>query len=141
MPHATAINPGQGTVLKATIASTLTQVAQMVTLSGPNCEVESIDKTLLTDTKKRYRPGLPDGGEVSGTAFYDPNDPTHLFMFGLLAAPAIIAWELVYHDAEGTKEDFSGFLTKFERNGMEVNSNLGVDFTIKLDGLSTQSIV
>jgi hypothetical protein len=129
------INPGQGCHLQVTISAALTTVAQQVELTGPSGTVDSIEKTIITDVSKRYRPGLPDGGTISGKGYYDPLDTTHLFMEAQMVTPSILACKIIYSDTGPSSQLFNAFVTKWEKNGMSQGENLGVDFELKLDGL------
>ena len=138
----TQVNPGKGTLLQygtGVSPYTYVTIAQRVSIDGPEIEVGTADTTTLDSSTKTSRPTLPDGGELSGTLFYDPQDTTHLFLFNLLATPAITPFQLVFADTAGTKWTFMAILTKFKPNGMEVESNLGADFTIKLNGVPTHT--
>ena len=142
MPHVTAVNPGKGTLLQYGSGSptlVYTTIAQRVSIDGPEIEVGTADTTTLDSSTKTSRPTIPDGGELSGTLFFDPQDPTHLFLYALLSSPAITPFQLIFNDVGPTTWAFNGILTKFKPNGMEVESNLGADFTIKLNGVPTHT--
>jgi hypothetical protein len=130
-----AIVPGLGTLLKLSISSVLTTIAQRVTIKGPSMSVGLAPTTNLDSASVTDRPTLPDGGTLDFTAFYDPQDPTHLAIYALIATPAIASWSLVFADVGATTLPFSGVLTKFEPNGMEADGNLGFDASIKINGV------
>lgn len=135
-----AKNPAKGTLLKATISSVLTTVAQRLSLDGPSMEVGQAETTDLdSGAWKTYRPTIADGGEVSGTLLYDPADTTHAFLFTQIGAPTVIVWNIVFADAAPTTFSFSGFLTKLAPTGIEVEANLEAEFAIKVTGAVTKS--
>lgn len=137
-----AVNPGLGTLLKLTIASVLTTVANRVSLDGPSMEMGTAETTTLDSTVKTFRPTILDNGEISGSLYFDPQDPTHVAVKALLTAspPAAAVWNLIFADGTHlTTYSFSGILTKLEPNGMEVESNLGADFSIKVSGAITET--
>jgi hypothetical protein len=139
MPHTTAVVPGKGTLLKATIATVLTTIAQRVSLDGPELTVGKAETTHLDSSAKTKRPTISDSGAISGTLWYDPQDPTHKFLFGLYTTPALVVFNLVYPDADGTVDAFTGFLTKLKGTGMEVEGNLEAEFEIEISGLVTRT--
>ena len=134
-----AVNPALGTLLKVTISSTLTTVAQRVKLDGPELTVGTAETTNLDSTVKTYRPTIPDSGKISGTLQYDPQDSTHSFLFGLYSTPATNAMALVFADTGPTTFTFTGILTKLKPTGIEVESNLEAEFEIQITGAVTHS--
>lgn len=137
-----AVIPGEGTVLKVTISSTLTAIVQVTNISGPTFGVASVETTALDSTAHTFRPSkLVDGGEVSLDIEYDPNNSTHQAFTALLAAPAIVACELIFNDTLTThsKIAFNAFLTGFEPGGMTVEENLTAAVTLKVTGLPVHS--
>lgn len=135
-----AVIDGNGTILKATISSTLTPVAQNVTLDGPSAEVVSIATShLTTGQTDTFRPGTTDPGEISGTCWRDPADTTHVWIEGQLWAPTTVVWNLVFNTSPTKTASFSGFVTKFANTGIERNKNLEAAFSIKLTGPVTIS--
>jgi hypothetical protein len=131
------VNPGLGTILQQSVASTFTTVAQRVSITGPGSEMGTAETTTLDSTAKTYRPTILDNGEISGSLFYDPQDTTHLALYALLQAvpPAAAAFKLKFTDAGATVFSFTAILTKFETNGIEVEGNLGADYTLKVSGV------
>jgi hypothetical protein len=129
-----SVIPGLGTLLKATITSVLTTVAQRVSIDGPEMSVGTAETTNLDSTWKTFRPTLPDGGTLSGTLQYDPKDASHAFLFTLISSPSQTGnvMNLVFKD--GTIAAFTGILTKLKPTGMEVEGNLEAEFEIKVTG-------
>lgn len=139
MTHTASDNPALGTLLKLSIASVLTTVGLDLSLDGPSMEVGTRETTYLGSAAKTFKPTIPDGGEVSGTLLYDPQEPSHLAMFNLIWAPALSSWSMVFQDVGPTTFAFQGILTKFSPTGIEVESNLEAEFTIKVSGVVTES--
>jgi hypothetical protein len=129
-------NPGLGTILQLSISSTYTNVAQRVSLDGPELAVGTANTTDLDGTVETYRPTLPDSGELSGTLYYDPQDSTHSALFSAVTAPSqtLNLWKLKFTDAAASILAFSGILTKFKPTGMTKDGNLSADFSIKVSG-------
>jgi hypothetical protein len=134
-----AIVVAEGTLLKVEIASTLTTVAQLVTMEYSGIEVVSVPTTgLATTTAKTFRPGaLPDSGELTFNLFYDPADTVHANILTNTKAPAVRNWSVTYTDTGGAVDTFAGFVTSFAINGFEQESNVGATITIKITGATT----
>jgi hypothetical protein len=135
--------PGEGTLLQIKIASVFTTIGNRVSIGGPASEVNAVDKTNLDSTLREYRPSqIPEAGRLSLSVFYDPNDSTHQILPSRVKTPGTIDdFKLIFNDGMGTpaNETFSGFVTKFEKNGMEVDGNLGADVEIQLTTLVTST--
>jgi hypothetical protein len=120
------------------VAGTL--VANRVSIGGPTMAVPSIDKTTLDDPKRRFRPGLPDAGEISLSVYYDPKVASHVTLLTWWKTPGLKACELEFADGNpvgpvaGTIYAFSAFLAGMDHNGEELDGMLGADVTLKLDG-------
>jgi hypothetical protein len=141
MPVVTpAIMPGEGTVLSVMIASTVTPIAQVYEIDGPEVLVEAIDTTDLTHGLIISRPSLfPEPDTVSLKVWFDPNDAStqKMFVTDVTTPGAIQAYTLQFNDKGTThaKATFSGFTTSFKLNGAKVKSNIGADIEIKCTSL------
>jgi hypothetical protein len=139
---ATAVYYGQGAVLKMTIASVLTAIAQVVELEGPAITVGIKETTNLGSTSIRKRGQLPNSGTISGTLQFDPTDTTQTFLTTLINTwpqPPTVS-EIDFPMVTGThKAAFSAILTKFSLKGMNEEDNLEADFEMEIDGLVTWS--
>lgn len=124
---------GKSTLLK----NGSTTIGQVVSISGPSWSVGTIETTLLASTNKTYLQGLPDGGEVSAVIQYDPADSSQQILTGLMATPAVSTWSITFTDAGAAVYAFSGILTGFEIGGMEQESIVTANISIKLTGAIT----
>jgi len=135
-----AINVGQGTVLKATISASLTAIAQVLEVEGPEATQGTKETTNLGSTVKTFRAQLPDMGTVSASIQYDPADTTHQFLTTAINTwpqPAVV-WNVLFNTVGGTdKAAFSALLTKFAPKGMNSEDNLEADIEIKITGIVT----
>jgi hypothetical protein len=136
--------PGEGTKLavKITPAVTYTVIGNRTTMTGPRMEVAKIATTNLDSPTKTYRPSRQlDPGEFDLTIWYDPNETSAQQFLrsqvnpgpGVTTAPALLDFQLTYNDGKGTTsavEQFFGFVTSWEENGMDEDSNLAADITI-----------
>lgn len=130
--------PALGTTLavdKAGDGLEYTPITQIVSVEGASNEVGSIETTHLGSTRKTYRPGLPDGGEVSFEVEYDPADTEHKFLRGLADEPEILSWQISYPTLpKATLDTFDGFLTAFTPGAGGAEENLTASVTIKVTG-------
>lgn len=134
-----AIFPGQGTILKTTIANNATAIVQVVEIDGPTAEVGTIETTNLADVVKKYRAQLPDPGEITATIQYDPNTNTHQTLTTMWGTwpQQLVTWNVVWPTTNNSNAAFSAVLTKFSPKGMNEDDNLEADISLKLSGLIT----
>lgn len=129
----------KGTKLQRTIASVLTDVAQVIDLSWSGCESETYESDTLdnTDAGIPYEPtGRTEGGSISGNLFFDPALAGHQGLTRLLDTPQDESWNITFADTGTTDWPFGGAgfgmgLTVALADGLKAS------FTIKLDGLPT----
>lgn len=134
------VNVGQGTILEATIGATLTPIAQVTEIDGPEVTVGTAETTNLASLYKTYRAQLPDGGTVSFTIQYDPAGTTHTQIAEWVNVwpQQLVAWSITFATAGGTdKVTFSAFVTKFKTIGMNENDNLEAECELKISGPTT----
>ena len=126
--------PSKGTTLQLDIASTFTEVAQVISLTAPDAEVETFDATHLgSSTGREKEPtGFVEGGTVSLSLFFDPTETTHQAMTDLITTPAVSSWKIVWSDT--TEWPFSGVLKSFTPTA-ELADGLKADVSIELDGI------
>jgi len=87
-----ATTPCKGTILKTTISSLLTAVAQVISLDAGDIEGETYD----ADTLDNSSAGIPykstgrvEGGKVSGELFFDYALPSHSGYIGLIGKDGV----------------------------------------------------
>lgn len=135
MAHATKTVLAKGTTLQLSIGGVFTTVAQMVDIDGPEMSVGTVSTVNLNSVAQTKRPTLPDGGTVSGTLQYDPEDPTHTALFNLIWASDVESWKLNYPDGPQSTHAFDGILTKLKPTGMENEELLEAEFEITVTGV------
>lgn len=131
------VTPGLGTKLQLSISSVFTDIAQVVSISGPNWTVGSSPTTHLGSTAQTSRPTLPDGGEVTFQILYWAGETTHAALTTLAATPVISSWKEVFADTGAAVWAFDGYLTAFQPTGMTAEETVVADVTIKLNGIPT----
>lgn len=121
------------------IASSLTAVAQVISLTLPDMESETTE----TDTLDNVLAGIPydptgrtEGGSVSGELFFDPALAGHKAMLDLLETPAETDWNLIFADTATTSWLFAGAGFGFG-GAIALPEALKGTFSIKLTGLPT----
>ncbi|WP_165068272.1 phage tail tube protein [Paludisphaera rhizosphaerae] len=126
---------GQGTTLSvAKVAGTYTALGQITSIDGPSSSVGSIETTNLSSTRKTYRPGIPDGGEISATIQMDPADANQVYLAGLADAPVVKSWQVSFPTTPATLFTVDGFLTDFSPSAGGVEDVTEVSVTIKCTG-------
>lgn len=136
--------PGEGTTLGyGSTQGSYTNIPQLVSVSPPGGEVASVDKTYLSSVAKEKRAGrIPDAGQFSFDIEYDPNDSTHQALYALVWTPANQWWQLVYNDGltvTNAEIEFEGFITNWEPEDLEDESNLRVSVTVEITGVITST--
>lgn len=129
----------KGTVLKQQLGSTLTAVAQVISLSWSGAE----SQTYEADTLDNASAGIPyettgrtEGGSLSGELFLDPALSGHQALLALLTTPADESWSLTFADVAPTSWTFTG--AGFGMGAtVALADGLKADFSIKIDGLPT----
>lgn len=120
------------------------EIAEVTDIGGPGFEVDVLDVTHLRSPNfwREKIGGLKDGGEVTLTLNFIPNNPTHAAATGLLAAFAgsksapIDAYALVFPDDDATTWEFPGFVSGYEP-GASYEDKLTADVTITISGAPT----
>lgn len=128
---------GMGTVLKQDIASTLTAVAQIISLNIDGAESETYDADTLDNTSAGIlygQTGRAEGGTCSGELFFDPVLAGHQAMTDIIVAPAETAWEVTFADTASTKWSLLGAGLSFGTS-IVLNDGVKSTFEIKLSGL------
>lgn len=128
----------KGTALKQDISSTLTAIAQIISISLDGAESLTYDANTLDETSAGipYEPtGYTEGGSVSGELFFDPVLSGHQEMTDSLITPATKAYEVVWADAAVTPWSLSvaGLGMNFTA---AINDGLKATFSGKLSGLA-----
>lgn len=127
----------KGTALQHSIASTLTDIAQIVSFDGPDAEVETVESDTLDNTAV----GIPmsvtgrvTGGTVSGELFFDPSLAGHQDLTDQLLTPAVTNWNITWTD--DTDWPFAGILKSCTPT-VDLADLLKASFEIELSGIVT----
>ncbi|MEZ5945217.1 MAG: phage tail tube protein [Planctomycetaceae bacterium] len=130
------VHAGEGTILKVDVSATLTAVAQVISIDGPDSSVPEVETTHLGSSAKAYRPGeIPEAGSLDFSIYFDPSDTGHQELQTLAKTPSTVSWQVTFSD--GSTLDWEGFLTSFSLSGMEDESNLTADCSVRITGQIT----
>lgn len=142
-----------GTILaygnSETPSEEFTKVAQVKDISGPSMSRETIDVTNHQSPSgyAQFLASIADGGEITFTVEYDPQDGSHDQTTGLLKLMGETVtrnWKLIF-PVEVTTGQYAGYTFKGIVTGFSpaapVKGSLTADITIKVAGAVTQSNV
>ena len=131
-----AVIPGEGTILKVGTTSTVAAVAKVNNISLGAVEQEAVDSFSLDSTLKETRPSrLPDPGSLTFNLYIITGNTQQELIRTSSTNHSILYWEV--EDVDGNTATFQGFVTSYEENGMEVESNKSADVEVKLTTLIT----
>lgn len=129
------IAAGTTLAVKKSGANAFTTLGQLSSLDGPSNSVGSVQVTNLDSTRQEYIPGLPDGGDISGTLQFDAADPNHAYLAGLADAPEILEWQVkIPTKPNATMFTCDGFLTEFGVSAGGAEEVVEASITIKVTG-------
>jgi hypothetical protein len=110
-----AIVKCKGTKLQHTVAASLVDIAQLLSIEHSGSGSETFESTTLDgSTYKTFAPtGYSNPGEVSAELFYDPALSGHQTITDLIATPATNAMKLIYADTAATNQSFTSAGVQF----------------------------
>lgn len=128
----------KGTVLKQTIGTVPTAVAQIISLDLPDFESETYEADTLDNASADIpyeSTGRTETGTLSGELFLDPALGSHEALLALLETPADEAWLLTFSDATDWTFNSAGFALG---GTVALNDGLKGSFSIKLKDLPSE---
>lgn len=130
----------RGSILKLTISSTLTAIAQIKSVKVGDTTSDVIQVDSLDDSGIGHdfiNAGTATQDDITAEAFWDPDNTTHKFITGLIAAPSgfPVAGSIVTTDATPASTTFSAIGFGFGAT-INVNEALMANITIKCDGVA-----
>lgn len=130
---------GAGTLLQAYISGSYTTVAQRVKVEGPDGSNELVDTSDLDSTAVERNPTIPDGGDVTLSIWFDPNESTHTQLETWRTSPPSTAplFQVVFPTSPSKKVQFGAWVSAFKPTGMEVKGYLQADVTLSITGAIT----
>lgn len=125
----------KGTKLQHTVAMSLVDIAQLLSIEHSGSQSETFDSTTLDGgVYKTYaQTGYSEGGEVTAELFYDPALAGHQAITDLIATPADNAMKIIYADSGVSEQSFTAAGVQF---GVTVDMGDGLkgSVTYKVDG-------
>ena len=120
----------QGSTFEVTISSTLTEVAEVMSISPVGQTTNLIDSTHLGSTSREYIGGLGDGLELTVSGNYVSNDAGQEFIRDNLGATNAV----VITNSAGDTAAFSAVLLSYQTGPFEVESKQPFECSIKISG-------
>jgi hypothetical protein len=131
----------KGTLLKLSIASTLTTVAQMIENSPPSWKSTDYESKTFDQSGAgvgRDLDGYADGGEFSATFWWDPALATHAAILALITTPTKGTWETLLTGSTPNKIDFTSAGIQLSPK-LDMGKALQAEVKGNLDGLPVLS--
>lgn len=135
--------PGKGAALKVDIATVFTTIAQVISLNGPDAEVQTFNGTTLDGSVGMVKipTGYVDGGTVSGELFFDPVAATHQQLTDDITSPIRSSgtefdrdFKIVWPNSAATEWPFAGIVKRFGPSAT-LQDGLKASFAIEVNGI------
>ena len=127
----------KGTKLQSEVATVLTDIAQLLSIEGPDSEVESFEADTLdnADAGIPMKPtGRVGGGSVSFEMFLDPALAGHQALLAKITTPVSDSWSLIFSDT--TAWPFEGIFKSLSPT-VDLADGLKASGSVELDGIVT----
>lgn len=120
-----------------TAYSNLTSLGQILSITGPNISITSVETTHLgsTNAAKEFIPGFADGGTISVRMNFVKGNTTTLYGYYRTMKGIMI----MFNDSSdavtttGSRWTFDGFFTEFN-NEVPADDRITADVTVKVTG-------
>ena len=130
-----------GTKLKIGSGANAKAIGSLTSISSPSMSQDTIDVTTL-DSDGEYREfigGFKDGGEVSASGYFDPQDEGQAAVYAALEASSVEDFTIEFPASMGASWNFKGVVTAFQTTA-ELEEAVGFEITIKVSGKPTLTI-
>lgn len=111
-------------------------VAELTSVSGLELKTDTIDVTALDSTGgfRSFIGGFKDGGEVSVSGFFNPNDTNGQYsLYTLFGSSAVTAFSIVFPSTMGAQWNFSGIVTGITTSA-DLEDTVKFECKIKVSG-------
>lgn len=122
-----AVYAGEGTVITVDTVA----IGEIISVKLGSIEQGGVDTFGLSSTAKTQRAGLPDFGSVSVDFYFDEANAAQQSLLTKSKNKADV--DVVITFTSGGGVTITGFVTKFEWSGMEVDSNVQCSVEIKIN--------
>lgn len=128
--------------------STYTAVANVADLNGPQLISDQIEVSHRADGVpanqwRRYVAGMKDGGEITFTLIFDPDDPTHdptlttsMYAQGVAGTPSGYQVDFPGAGTARTTASFQAYVTNWDTSA-PLEDGVSADVTLKVSGIVT----
>lgn len=126
-----------GTVLKQGTIS----VAELTEIGGLELSADTIDVTSLDSTGgyREFIGGFKDGGEVSISGFFAPDDPGQQALYNSFESGTTDSYTIEFPTQMGASWTFSAVVTKFSTS-VAVEDAVSFEATLKVSGAPTLTL-
>lgn len=115
-----------------------TEIAQVVSISGPDGSASEIDVTALDSTAKEFLMGLPDEGNVTFEVIHDPSDTQHDQLRTARAAQTESHFSIRLSDSPQTQYNFNGYIVGFAMS-LGTDDAVKASYTVRITGSVTKA--
>jgi hypothetical protein len=136
---------GYRVILKRKVTATFEAIAQVGDISGPSVESEQIEVSHRADGVpanmwRRYVAGMKDGGEVTFTLIFDPDDASHdptlstsMYNLATSGLPGEFQMVLPGQGTDTTTAEFDAYVTNMDMDA-PLEDGLTQEVTLKVTG-------
>lgn len=109
-------------------------VPQLRTIGSVGQERGLIDVSNLSSTAREYQKALKDGLEIQAVAFYDPDNTIHQSIRSDVDVDTARSWKVTFPDSPAQTATFNAIVTRAVVTGIEIDTPLTLEFTLKPTG-------
>lgn len=114
-----------------------TEIGELTSINGLDLSADTIEKTTLSDSWRKFGQGLKDGGDVSVSGYFDPTEHEGLFTDFDLGTES--TYTIEFPTAMGAKWEFTAVVTGYS-TGAEMEDNISFEATLKVSGKPTLTV-
>lgn len=115
-----------------------TDVGELTSIGGLELSADTIDTTNLSSDGgyREFIGGFKDGGEVSVSGYFAPDDAGQAAMYAAYESGAVQACKIVFPTSLGASWEFNAVVTGFS-TGADLEDALSFEGTLKVSGKPT----
>lgn len=116
-----------------------TDIANVISYSGPTGSRTVIDVTKLSSTGKEKDVGIPDYGQITFEGFFDAADTVQIDVWDNFIAGTLHNWRLLFSDSPRTQFDFAGYVLNYSYTS-GLDDVVRTSVTIEISGSVTDNL-
>ncbi len=125
---------GKASIIKVSIAASLTAIPNTTSVSGIPASGTKIDVTALSDTTVQNKTGIPDLGDYKIKLNHDPSNVVHQYLqASQKAASTSESFEHSYPNSGPNKETFAGYVVDYNVGSVDRNGVYSADVSIHVN--------